>query len=51
MLQQRRAILAWGIELLVSDAIAISYLARQTLTWDIKEIQADFPISIQVKAA
>ena len=42
---------AWGIALLISAAIAISYLDRQTLPWAIKAIQADFPISNQVKAA
>jgi len=51
MSQQRRPVLAWGIALLVSAAIAISYLDRQTLPWAIKAIQADFPISNQVKAA
>jgi ACS family hexuronate transporter-like MFS transporter len=50
-LQQRRPALAWGIAFLVGAAIAISYLDRQTLPWAIKAIQADFPISNQVKAA
>jgi len=50
-LQQRKPALAWGIAVLVSAAIAISYLDRQTLPWAIKAIQADFPISNQVKAA
>ncbi|MEJ2077988.1 MAG: MFS transporter [Acidobacteriota bacterium] len=36
--------------LLVSAAIAISYLDRQTLPWAINAIQADFPISYEVKA-
>jgi len=40
----------WQIALLVSAAIAVSYLDRQTLPWAIKAIQADFPISNQVKA-
>jgi len=34
----------------VSAAIAISYLDRQTLPWVIKAIQADIPISNQIKA-
>jgi ACS family hexuronate transporter-like MFS transporter len=41
----------WGIALLVAAAIAISYLDRQTLPWAIKSIEADIPISNQVKAA
>jgi MFS transporter, ACS family, aldohexuronate transporter len=41
----------WSIALLVSAAIAISYLDRQTLPWAIKAIQADIPISNQTKAA
>jgi len=40
----------WRIALLVSAAIAISYFDRQTLPWAIQAIQADFPISYQVKA-
>ena len=51
MLQRRASALAWGVAFLVSAAIAISYLDRQTLPWAIKAIQADFPISNQVKAA
>lgn len=43
--------LPWGLALLVSAAIAISYLDRQTLPWAIKAIQADIPINNQVKAA
>ncbi len=35
---------------LVSAAIAISYLDRQTLPWAIKAIQADIPFSNQIKA-
>ena len=42
--------LRWHIAFLVSAAIAISYLDRQTLPWAIKAIQADIPISNQVKA-
>jgi MFS transporter, ACS family, hexuronate transporter len=41
----------WNIALIVSAAIAISYLDRQTLPWAIKAIQADIPISNQTKAA
>jgi ACS family hexuronate transporter-like MFS transporter len=41
----------WLITLLLSAAIAISYLDRQTLPWAIKAIQADIPIGNQVKAA
>src|SRR5579859_7771221 len=40
----------WQIACLVSVAIAISYLDRQTLPWAIKAIQADIPISNQLKA-
>jgi MFS transporter, ACS family, hexuronate transporter len=42
--------LRWRIALLVSAAIAISYLDRQTLPWAIKAIQADIPFSNQAKA-
>ena len=41
----------WGIAVLVSAAIAISYLDRQTLPWAINAIQADIPISNQIKAS
>jgi ACS family hexuronate transporter-like MFS transporter len=40
----------WSIAALVSAAIAISYLDRQTLPWAIKAIQADIPFSNQMKA-
>jgi len=40
----------WSIAFLVSAAIAISYLDRQTLPWAIKAIQADIPFSNQIKA-
>jgi len=40
----------WSIALLVSAAIAISYLDRQTLPWAIKAIQADIPFSNEMKA-
>ena len=42
--------LRWRIALLVSAAIAISYLDRQTLPWAIKAIQTDIPFSNQAKA-
>ena len=41
----------WNIAFIVSAAIAISYLDRQTLPWAIKAIQADIPITNQIKAA
>src|SRR5438445_6673290 len=40
----------WRIALLVSVAIAISYLDRQTLPVAIGAIRADIPISNQIKA-
>src|SRR4249919_3021754 len=40
----------WRIAVLVSAAIAISYLDRQTLPWAITAIQRDIPLSNQVKA-
>jgi MFS transporter, ACS family, hexuronate transporter len=46
-----RPALRWSIAFLVSAAIAISYLDRQTLPWAIKSIQADIPFSNQIKAA
>jgi len=42
--------LRWRIAILVSAAIAISYLDRQTLPVAIKAVQADIPISNQQKA-
>lgn len=42
--------LRWSIAVLVSAAIAISYLDRQTLPIAIGEIQREFPISNSVKA-
>ena len=42
--------LRWRIALLVSAAIAISYLDRQTLPWAIKAVQVDIPFSNQIKA-
>ncbi len=44
------SLLRWRIALLVSAAIAISYLDRQTLPWAIKAIQTDIPFSNQAKA-
>jgi ACS family hexuronate transporter-like MFS transporter len=41
----------WRIGVLVSVAIAISYLDRQTLPWAIQAIQVDIPFSNQTKAA
>jgi MFS transporter, ACS family, aldohexuronate transporter len=45
-----RTTLRWSIAFLVSAAIAISYLDRQTLPWAIKAVQADIPFSNQIKA-
>ncbi len=42
--------LRWRVALLVSLAIAISYLDRQTLPIAIGEIQREFPVSNSVKA-
>jgi ACS family hexuronate transporter-like MFS transporter len=44
------AVLRWRIALLVSAAIAVSYLDRQTLPWTLSQIHADYPFSDQVKA-
>jgi len=40
----------WRIALLVSAAIVLSYLDRQTLPWTLSHIKADYPFSDQVKA-
>jgi ACS family hexuronate transporter-like MFS transporter len=40
----------WRMALLVSAAIAISYLDRQTLPWALSSISQDIPVSNQVKA-
>ena len=40
----------WRVAIVVSVAIAISYLDRQTLPWAITAIQRDIPISNEVKA-
>ena len=45
-----RSTLRWSVAFLVSAAIAISYLDRQTLPWAIKAIQADIPFSNEIKA-
>ena len=45
-----RSTVRWSIAFLVSAAIAISYLDRQTLPWAIKAIQVDIPFSNQIKA-
>jgi ACS family hexuronate transporter-like MFS transporter len=45
-----RATLKWGIAFLISAAIAISYLDRQTLPWAIKAIQSEIPIRNEIKA-
>ena len=45
-----RSTLRWSIAFLVSAAIAISYLDRQTLPWAIKAVQADIPFNNQIKA-
>jgi ACS family hexuronate transporter-like MFS transporter len=42
--------LRWSVAILVSAAIAISYLDRQTLPWAIKAIQTDIPFGNQIKA-
>jgi ACS family hexuronate transporter-like MFS transporter len=41
----------WMVAALLSCAIAISYLDRQTLPWALAAIQADIPFSNQAKAA
>jgi ACS family hexuronate transporter-like MFS transporter len=45
-----RPTLRWPIALLVSAAIAISYLHRQLLPSAMKAIQADIPFRNQIKA-
>lgn len=40
----------WRIAVLVSTAIAISYLDRQTLPWAVAAVSKDIPISNEVKA-
>jgi len=48
--KDNHATLRWSIAFLVSAAIAISYLDRQTLPWAIKAVQADIPFNNQIKA-
>jgi ACS family hexuronate transporter-like MFS transporter len=43
-------LLRWRTAILVSLAIAISYLDRQTLPWAVSAISRDIPISNEVKA-
>lgn len=40
----------WPIAFLVSAAIVLSYLDRQTLPWTLSQIHADYPFSDQIKA-
>jgi ACS family hexuronate transporter-like MFS transporter len=47
---QTKEPLRWRVTALLTAAIAISYLDRQTLPWAIAAIQRDIPISNQVKA-
>ena len=45
-----RSTLRWSIAFLVSAAIVLSYLDRQTLPWTLSQIHADYPFSDQIKA-
>jgi ACS family hexuronate transporter-like MFS transporter len=45
-----RSVLRWRMAFLVSAAIVLSYLDRQTLPWTLSQIHADYPFSDQVKA-
>jgi ACS family hexuronate transporter-like MFS transporter len=45
-----RSNLRWSIAFLVSAAIVLSYLDRQTLPWTLSQIHADYPFSDQIKA-
>ena len=40
----------WRMAFLVSTAIVLSYLDRQTLPWTLTQIKADYPFSDQIKA-
>src|SRR5215831_4830376 len=40
----------WPVAFLVSAAIVLSYLDRQTLPWTLGQIHADYPFSDQIKA-
>ena len=42
--------LRWRMAFLVSAAIVLSYLDRQTLPWALSHIKAQYPFSNQVKA-
>ena len=42
--------LGWRMAFLVSAAIVLSYLDRQTLPWTLTQIHADYPFSDQIKA-
>ena len=46
-----RLALRWRVALLVSAAIVLSYLDRQTLPWTLSHIHTEYPFSDQVKAA
>jgi ACS family hexuronate transporter-like MFS transporter len=43
-------VLRWRVAALVSVAIALSYMDRQTLPWTLSQIKAEYPFSDQVKA-
>jgi ACS family hexuronate transporter-like MFS transporter len=45
-----RTALRWRMALLVSAAIVLSYLDRQTLPWTLSHIKAQYPFSDQIKA-
>src|ERR1043166_1883187 len=45
-----RSTLRWRMAFLVSVAIILSYLDRQTLPWTLSQIHADYPFSDQIKA-
>jgi len=45
-----RSPVRWRMAFLVSAAIVLSYLDRQTLPWTLTQIKADYPFSDQIKA-
>ncbi len=45
-----RRTLRWRLAFLVSGAIVLSYLDRQTLPWTLSQIKASYPFSDQIKA-
>lgn len=47
----QRGLYRWALAIVLSVAIAISYLDRQTLPWALQAIQHDIPFSNQIKAA